>query len=151
MELEPWPQFRSGTANKPICWETQQPNDEQFKTQTAPKTVVILAGFCIQQSLIFVNSELWLQLGFWVLIVSQEVLYVKYAVLGVLSPPGLRFAIWAIFVESLWNNAKNGALSQQLNKYCSDCKLENGGWKSIQNCMMYIYIILWDDQNSNTQ
>jgi len=44
-----------------------------------------------------------------------------------------------------------GVISQQPNEYWSDYKVENRTWKSMQNCMYYIYIILWYNQNSNTQ
>jgi len=40
------------------CNGTEQLNNEQFQTQTASKTEVFLARLCIQQSIIFTNSEL---------------------------------------------------------------------------------------------
>ena len=62
-----------------------------------------MAWFCIQQTLVFANSELWLQLSIWVLVVSQYNIYINSAVSDILSPPFLHFAIWSIFVESLRN------------------------------------------------
>jgi len=42
-----------------------------------------------------------------------------------------------------------GVITQQLNESWSDCYLLNGRWKSIWNCIFYIYIILWYDHSSN--
>ena len=42
-----------------------------------------------------------------------------------------------------------GVISQQLNEYRLDLKVENRRWKSMQNWNLYIYIILWYDQNWN--
>jgi len=44
-----------------------------------------------------------------------------------------------------------GIISPQLNKYCLHRKVENGRWKSMQHCICYVYIILWNNQNSNTE
>jgi len=44
-----------------------------------------------------------------------------------------------------------GQFNQWHNKYWSDRKVENSSWKSMQNCILYIYIKLWYDQNSNAQ
>ena len=57
----------------------------------------------------FANSELWLQLSIWVLIISQYDIYLKDVVLHALSLPTLYFAIISIFVELLWNNTNNWA------------------------------------------
>jgi hypothetical protein len=46
------------------------------------------------------------QLSIWVQIVLQYNLCINDAVFGALSPPGLRYGIRWIFVESLWNYAK---------------------------------------------
>jgi len=51
-----------------------------------------------------------LQLCIWVLIVSQHGLYVNYEVLGALSPVGLRFGIWAIFIDSLLKSCILGVI-----------------------------------------
>jgi len=69
----------------------------------------LLAGFHIQQSLILTKSEFWLQLIICVLIVSQYDIYISDAVLHALVPPALQFAMRAIFVESLSNNAESWA------------------------------------------
>jgi len=55
---------------------------------------------------IFTNSELWLQLSIWVLIVSQYDIYVKDAALDARSLAILQFAIRSAYVESLrkWPN-----------------------------------------------
>jgi len=47
------------------------------------------------------DSELWLQLSIWVLILSEYDIHVKDAVFHVLSPPVLHFAIKSIFVVLL--------------------------------------------------
>jgi hypothetical protein len=52
------------------------------------------------------------QLSIWVLIVSQYDPCMNDAVSGALLPPGLRFAIWWIFVELLGNYAENRVLSK---------------------------------------
>jgi len=41
-------------------------------------------------------------------------------------------------------------ISLQLNEWSSDRKLVNSRIKSIQNCIIYIYSILWYNHNSNT-
>ena len=41
-------------------------------------------------------------------------------------------------------------ISQQLNQYWPDRNVENRRWKSMQNWIFYVYIILWYNQNSNT-
>jgi len=64
-----------------------------------------LAGFIILQSLIFTNSELWLQLTIPVFIVSQYNIYLKDAVIDALSPPILQVAMRSLFIELLCNNA----------------------------------------------
>jgi len=60
-----------------------------------------LAGCIIEQSLIFSNSDLWLNLSISVLIVSHYDIYLKDAGLDALSPSILQFAIRSIFVELL--------------------------------------------------
>jgi len=45
----------------------------------------------------------------------------------------------------------SGFISQQLNEYWLDRKVETRRWKIMQNCIFYIYIILWYNQNSNAQ
>jgi len=62
---------------------------------------------------------------------------------------------------SLWSNEYSlhdcekraifGVISQQLKEYWLDRQVENRRWKSLQNCIFYVYIILWYDQNSNTK
>ena len=52
-----------------------------------------LARFIIEQSLIFVNSDVWLQLPVSVLIILQYDIYIKAAVLDARSPPSLQFVI----------------------------------------------------------
>jgi len=68
------------------------------------------------------------QLSIWVLIGSQRDLYAKCAVLGVLSPPCLRFAKASIFIEWLWKNANFrlflGIFPLPLNKYWCNRKPE---------------------------
>jgi hypothetical protein len=61
----------------------------------------------MQQSFIFPNSELWLQLNIQLVIVSQYDIYVKDAVLDALSPPIVHFAMRSLLVELLLNNAEN--------------------------------------------
>jgi len=51
-------------------------------------------------------AVVWLQLGFWVLIISWPAQYVDCAVLAALSPPAFRFAMRPISVESLWNKSQ---------------------------------------------
>jgi len=41
-------------------------------------------------------------------------------------------------------------IAERLNKYWSDRELKNRMWPSIQNCILYVYIMLWYDQNSRT-
>jgi hypothetical protein len=38
-----------------------------------------------------------------------------------------------------------------LNEYWSNCKLHHKRWKNIPNCIIYIYIIVWYNRNSNTK
>jgi len=76
-----------------------------YPDQTEP--CGFLAGFYRKQSLIFANSALWLQLSIWVMIISQFDIYVNDAVLHALLPLILHFVIQSIFVELLWNDAKN--------------------------------------------
>jgi len=45
---------------------------------------------------------------------------------------------------------KIGRCSQCHNEYWFDCKVENRRWESTQNYLLYVCIILWYDQNSNT-
>ena len=59
--------------------------------------------------LILAQSQLWLQLSIWVLIVSQYHIYVKDSDLDALSPPILQFAIRVLVVELLWKNTHNWA------------------------------------------
>jgi len=39
---------------------------------------------------------------------------------------------------------------QWQNEYWLDHKVENRRWNSMQNCIVYTYIIMWYDRNSNT-
>jgi hypothetical protein len=52
---------------------------------------------------------------------SWHIIYVDYAVFDALSPPGLRFAIRLVFVESLRKTVDFGRIfgfiSQRLNEY----------------------------------
>jgi len=99
-------------------------------------------------------AELWLQISFWVLIVSWHDQYVYCAVLPALSPPAFRFAIRPIFVELLWNNARFyvifAGFRQWLNEYWSDRQSESGRWKSRSNCTIYVSIMLRCDPNCDT-
>ena len=46
---------------------------------------------------------------------------------------------------------KSGRFSQWLNEYWLNRKVANSRWKSMQNFIFYVYIILWYDQNSITE
>jgi len=46
---------------------------------------------------------------------------------------------------------KIGRFSQWCYDHWLDRKVENSRWNSKQNCIFYIYIILWYDQNSDTE
>ena len=56
------------------------------------------------------NSELWLQLSIWVLIVSQYDIYINDTVLHALSPPIPHFVIQTVFVMSLQKTAQFSAI-----------------------------------------
>jgi len=102
----------------------------------------------------FASPDVSLQSSIWVLIVSWHDVYADCAVLASLSPPAFRFAIWPIFVESLSKTRefwwKSMHIWQPLNKYQSDPNSESGRWKIGLNCAIYVYIMSWYDQNSNT-
>jgi len=76
------------------------------------------------------SQHFLLQVSNSVLIVSQHDQYVDCAVLVALSPPGFRFAIQQVFIESRSKTRQfhlNSAfISQPLNEYQSDRKSETG-------------------------
>ena len=83
-----------------IAMEPNRPMMRSSKHEPHP-TASFLAGFYILQSLIFANSELWLEASISVMIVSQCDIYVKDAVLHSLSPLALQFLFRSIVVELL--------------------------------------------------
>jgi len=102
----------------------------------------------------FASPDIPLQLSIWVLIISWHDLYVHCAVFAGLSSPALRFAIPSIFVESLSKTCRcrlqSSLILEPLKEYQSDRKSESGRWKSLLNCTIYVYTMLWYDQNSKT-
>jgi len=82
------------------------------------------------------NSPLGLQLSFWVLTILWHDQYVDCAVSPAVWPPGFRFAIWPMFVES-WSKPAN--LSWNLALFHSDStnigqisNLDAGGERAVK-------------------
>jgi len=90
----------------------------------------------MQQSLLFVNSELCLQLSIWVVIVSQYDIYVKDAVLHAVSPPVLQLAIRSLFFELLWNNAGNSAFFEATRRIV--IRLHIGEWEVKEHPKLHV-------------
>jgi hypothetical protein len=90
-KLRVWVQGQVRTAPDPL---------KRVLPHEKPTPACYPAGFTCPRS----NQQQMfsLQLSIWVLIVLRYDVYVKDAVSGALSPPGLRFVIWLIFGESLW-------------------------------------------------
>ena len=134
---------RVGTGTEPWQWFYHMKNLDRCHLGRFPP-----------QNPAFPSPDISLQLSIWVLIVSWHDVYADCAVLAVLSPPALRFAIRPIFVESLSKTRefrfKSTLISQPLDEYQSDLNAESGRWKIGLNCTIYVYIMSWYDQNSNT-
>ena len=106
------------------------------------------------QNPVFASPDVSLQLSIWVLIVSWHDVYADCSVLAALSPPAFRFAIRPIFVESLSKTRefrwKSTHIWHPLSECQSDLNSKSAGWKIGLNCTLYVYIMSWYDQNSNT-
>ena len=100
------------------------------------------------------SPDVSLQLSIWVLIVSWHDVYADCSVFAGLSSPAFWFAIRPIFVESLSKTRafrwKSTLIWQALNEYQLDLNFESGRWKIGLNCTLYVYIMSWYNQNSNT-
>ena len=111
-------------------------------------------GWFPPQNPAFASPDVSLQLSIWVLIVSWHDVYADCAVSAARAPPAFRFAIRPIFVESLSKTRKfrwkSTLIWQPLNEYQLDLNSECGRWKIGLNCTIYVYIMSWYDQNSNT-
>jgi len=124
----------------------------RFRVRFQPGTEPLQRVFT--QNPFLKSQHFLLQLSIWVLIVSQHEQYVDCAVLFAPSPPGFRFAIRQVLVESRSKTRQvrlnTAFISQPLNEYQSDRKSECGRWKSDSCCTLYVWIMSWYDQNSNT-
>ena len=102
----------------------------------------------------FASPDVSLQLSIWVLILSWHDVYADCEVLAALSPAASRFAIRQIFIDSLLKTRefcwKSTLIWQPLNEYQSDLNSESGWWKIGLNYTIYIYIMSWYNQHSNT-
>jgi hypothetical protein len=105
-----------------------------FVTQAEPRTVGFWPGSNQTAVPDWRFAHHGLQLSIWVLIVSWHGEYVNCAIQCALSPPGFRFAIWPILIQSLWNNAqfqgKFRGIRSRLSEYWSNCNSERVKWKS---------------------
>jgi len=121
---------------------------------TIQKTRTIGNGLVLPPKTRHFKSTILAPISNWVLIISWHDQYVDCAVLAPLSHSAVRYPIGPILAKSL---SKTGAfrltcdvIPQRFNEYWSDHKSESVRWKSGENCTIYILIMSWYDQNSNT-
>jgi len=100
------------------------------------------------------TSQVWLLLSIWVLIILWHDQYVDCSVLACHSLPAVKFAIRTIFIQSQLKireiHMKYCVISQPLEEYWSDRKTECERWMGGSNCTIYILIMSWFNQNSDT-
>jgi hypothetical protein len=128
----------------------QLPKDTQFQTQTAPITAIFLPDRAYNrvslhelstlapiQSLNSDSMAIWYILCLWRLQCS----FIDSS------------SIWDpinTLLSRCANTLHDRSYLLLFSEYWSHGILENGRWKIIQHCIIYICIILWYDQNSNT-
>ena len=142
-KLLEWFRVRVGTGTEPWQGFSHMKNPDRWHL-----------GRFSPQNPAFASPDVLLQLSIWVLILLWHDVYADCAVLAALSPPAFRFAIRQIFGELLSKTPnfrlKSTLISQPLNEYQLDLNSESGWWKIGLNCTIYIYIMSWYHQNSNT-
>jgi hypothetical protein len=93
----------------------------------------------------FINSELWLQLSIWVLIVSQYNIYLKDAVLDAVSPRSLQFAFRSLFGELLGKNGRIYLLFEATQRLVTGSHI--GEWVAQEHVKLHLlciyYIVIW--------